>query len=208
MERSEHESLADILQCASILEEKVYSLYRNLGDKADIPLVKSLLLSIAYDSQKHSAIFRGISESIGKPTKSQKDYEKRLGQTLVIVDQLENEIAKKEKISYGDISKFVKDLTTLESTVGEEYFTLVQTKTLLFMTKEIRETYDVDIEDLKDVLASIIEDEEKHEALLSKIRKILMGKENKTDETTSVTFKNPDTQAMDMLDGSVKSSSD
>jgi len=68
------------------------------------------------------------------------------------------------------------------------------------MTKEIRETYNVDIEDLKDILAYIIEDEEKHEGLLSKIGKILMGKENNTDETTSVTFKSPETQAIDMLD--------
>jgi rubrerythrin len=76
------ESIADVLQYSSILEEKAYSLYKNLADKVDIPLAKSMLISIAFDSQKHSAIFRGFSESMGKPTKSRKDYEKRLGETL------------------------------------------------------------------------------------------------------------------------------
>jgi rubrerythrin len=99
------------------------------------------------------------------------------------------------------VSALVKNLTTLESTIGEEYFTLVQVKTLLFMTKEIRETYDVDLEDVKDLLASIIRDEEKHEEILSKIKKILMGKESEPEEKTpAVTYKNPDVQTKDVLD--------
>jgi len=196
-----HESLADILQYASILEEEAYWLYKNLADKVEVPLVRSLLLSIAYDSQKHSTIFRGISESVGKRIRSRRDYEKRLGETLTTIDHLKSEIAKKEKISCEDFSALVKDLTTLESTIGEEYFTLVQVKTLLFMTKEIRETYNVDLEDLKGLLESIIQDEERHEQLLSEIKKVLMGKENKPEEkTTLVAFKSPDIQTIDMLD--------
>jgi rubrerythrin len=185
MARNRHESLADTLQYASILEEKAYSLYKTLADKVDNPLVKSMLLSIAFDSQKHSAIFRGFSESMGKPTKSRKDYEMRLGETLITIDLLEREIAKKETISYKDVSTLVKNLTALESTVGEEYFILVQAKTLQFMKKEIREIYNVDMKDLKGILEGIIQDEEKHEELLAKIKKILMGKESKPEERTA-----------------------
>jgi rubrerythrin len=201
MERITHESLSDILEYAIILEEKAYSLYKNLSDKVNIPMVKSLLLVIAYDSQKHSAIFRGISESVGKPTKSPKDYEERLGETLKTIDRLEREIAKKQEMSYRDTSALVENLVILESTIGEEYFTLVQVKTLQFMTKEIRETYNVNLEDVKNLLESIIQDEEKHEEFLSKIRKALMEKENETKEKTpTATHQILDVQTKDVLD--------
>jgi len=45
--------VADFLYCACILEERAYLLYKNLADKVDLPLINSLLLHIAYDSQKH-----------------------------------------------------------------------------------------------------------------------------------------------------------
>jgi len=76
----------------------------------------------------------------------------------------------------------------LESTVGEEYYILVQLKTLQYLTKEIREIYNVDLEDLKVVLETIIRDEETHRELLSKMKKILVGKEKQTKDIAP-TFK-------------------
>jgi rubrerythrin len=87
----------------------------------------------------------------------------------------------------------VKKLMILESTVGEEYYILVQLKTLEYMTREIRETYNVDLEDLKDILETIIRDEETHRELLSKMKKILVGKEKHAeDEAPQVKYKSPD----------------
>jgi rubrerythrin len=62
------------------------------------------------------------------------------------------------------------------------------------MTREIRETYNVDIEDLKDILAVIIRDEETHRKLLSKMKRILVGKEEERIEDKAPAFKyqNPD----------------
>lgn len=67
MAKIKQESVADFLNCASILEERAYLLYKNLADKVELPLINSLLLHIAYDSQKHSVILKGINESIAKP---------------------------------------------------------------------------------------------------------------------------------------------
>jgi rubrerythrin len=53
MAKIRQESVADFLHCASILEERAYLLYKNLADKVELPLINSLLLHIAYDSQKH-----------------------------------------------------------------------------------------------------------------------------------------------------------
>jgi rubrerythrin len=194
MVKMKQESVVDFLHCASILEERTYLLYKNLADKVDIPLVNSLLLHIAYDSQKHSAILRGISGSIAKPKKPSKNCEKKLfGPTWTAIERLTEEIAREKRIPKENMSSLVKKLMILESTVGEEYYILVQLKTLEYMTKEIRETYNVDLEDLKDILETIIRDEETHRELLAKMKKILVGEEEQAeDEAPQVKYKSPD----------------
>jgi len=203
MAKMKQESVADFLQCASILEERAYSLYKNLADKVDLPLVNSLLLHIAYDSRKHSAVLRGIIESIGKPRKQPKDYEKKLffGKTWTVIENLANEIAKEQRIPKESMASLVKKLMLLESTVAEKYHILVQLKTLQYMTREIREVYNVDIRDMKDILAVIIKDEETHRKLLSKMKKILVGREEQTeDKAPAFKYKNPDAWSREMPD--------
>ena len=194
MAKMKQESVVDFLHCASILEERAYSLYKNLADKVNLPLINSLLLHIAYDSQKHAATLRGISESIAKPKKQPKDYEKKLffGKTWMVIENLAKEIAKEQMIPKESMASLVKKLMLLESTVGEEYHILVQLKTLQYITREIREIYNVDIEDLKDILAIIIRDEEIHRKLLSTMKKILVGKEEQIeDKAPAFKYQNP-----------------
>jgi rubrerythrin len=195
MAKMKQESVADFLHCACVLEERAYLLYKNLADKVNLPLVNSLLLHIAYDSRKHSEVLRGISESIAKPKKQPKDCEKKLffGRTWMVIENLADEIAEEQQIPRESMASLVKKLMLLESTVGEEYYILVQLKTLRYMTKEIREIYNVDLEDLKDILEIIIKDEEIHRSLLAKMKKILVGKEEQTeDKAPAFKYKNPD----------------
>jgi len=95
----------------------------------------------------------------------------------------------------------IEKLMLLESTVGEEYYILVQLKTLQYMTREIREIYNVDLEDLKDILETIIRDEETHRELLSKMKKILVGEEKQIEDIApAVKYKNPDAWSRSMPD--------
>jgi rubrerythrin len=203
MTKIKQESVVDFLNCASILEERAYSLYKNLADKVNLPLVNSLLLHIAYDSRKHSAVLKGITESIARPKKQPKDYEKKLffGKTWTVIENLAKEIAKEQRIPKESLPSLVKKLMLLESTVGEKYHILVQLKTLQYMTSEIREIYNVDVKDLKDILAIIIRDEETHRKLLSKMKKILVGKEEQTeDKAPAFKYQNPDAWSRAMPD--------
>jgi rubrerythrin len=189
------ESVVDFLRCASVLEERAYLLYKSLADKVNLPLVNSLMLHIAYDSRKHSIILNGISESIAKPKKQPKDCEKKLflNGPWSVIERLAREIDKEEQIPKKDMSSLIRKLMLLENTVGEEYYILVQLKTLQYMTREIREVYNVDLEDLKDVLETIIQDEETHRNLLAKMKKILVGKEEQTeDKAPKLKYQNPD----------------
>ena len=203
MVRMKQESVTDFLHCASILEERAYSLYKNLADKVDLPLINSLLLHIAYDSRKHSAVLKGITESIAKPKKQPKDYEKKLffGKTWTVIDNLAIEIAKEQRIPKENMASLVKKLMLLESTVGEKYHILVQLKTLQYMTREIREIHNVDMKDLKDILEIIIRDEETHRKLLSKMKKILAGKEEQIeDKAPTFKYQNPNAWSRAMPD--------
>jgi rubrerythrin len=201
MAKLKQESVADFLHCASILEERAYLLYRSLADKVNLPLINSLMLHIAFDSRKHSVILKGISESMAKPKKQPKDCEKKLffGGTWTIIESLAGEITRRERIPRKYMASLVEKLMLLESTVGEEYYILVQLKTLRYMTREIREIYNVDLQDLKDILETIIRDEETHRELLSKMKKILVGKEKQTEDIApAVKYKNPDAWSRSM----------
>ena len=203
MAKLKQESVADFLHCASILEERAYLLYRSLADKVNLPLINSLMLHIAFDSRKHSVILKGISESMVKSKRQFKGCEKKLffGGTWTIIERLAGDIARKERIPREHMSSLVEKLMLLESTVAEEYYILVQLKTLQYMTREIREIYNVDLEDLKDILETIIRDEETHRELLSKMKKILVGEEKQTEDIApAVKYKNPDAWSRSMPD--------
>jgi rubrerythrin len=61
------------------------------------------------------------------------------------------------------------------------------------MTKEIRELYNVDLEDLKDIFEEMIKDEERHTELLATIIKIFTLPEQKSTENAPVVrYQNPD----------------
>ena len=47
------ESLASFVNCLSLLEKKAYLLHKNLSEKVEEPLVKSLIFKMSIDSQKH-----------------------------------------------------------------------------------------------------------------------------------------------------------
>jgi len=203
MTKLKQESVADFLRCASILEERAYLLYKSLADKMNLPLINSLLLHIAFDSRKHSITLKGISESIFKQKKQPRDCEKKLffGRTWTAIERLAGEIARKERIPTEHMSSLIEKLMLLERTVGEEYYILVQLKTLEYMTREIRETYNVDLEDLKDILETIIRDEETHRELLAKMKKILVGEEKQTEDIApTVKYKNPNAWSRPMPD--------
>jgi len=195
MAKMKQESIVDFLHCASVLEERAYLLYKSLADKVDLPLVNSLMLHIAYDSRKHSVLLKGISESIVKPKRQPKDRGKKLylGRPWTVIERLVRDIDREERIPKENVSSLIGKLMLLESTVRDEYYILVQLRVLQYMTKEIREIYNVDLEDLKDVLETIIRDEETHRELLLKMKKILVGKEKQTkDIAPTFKYQNPD----------------
>jgi rubrerythrin len=60
------------------------------------------------------------------------------------------------------------------------------------MAREISDIYNLDVKDLKDILNIMIRDEETHRKLLSKMKRILVGKEKQTEDIAPVVkYTNP-----------------
>jgi len=185
------ETLASLINCLSLLENNTFLLYKHLADKVEAPLVKSFLLQIATDSQKHSIALKGVSESIAKPKGKPRECEKKIGETWRVVDVILSEIEKKDRIPEGDLPQLAEKLTVLESVMGEEYYQFVQLKTLELMMKEINQIYNIDLSSVKKIFLHIIQDEENHRELLEKIKTLFAPKE-KMDSAPVVKYQNPD----------------
>jgi rubrerythrin len=184
--------VARFLYCSGNLEEKVFSLYRTLSDKVQNPIVKSLLLYIAYDSLKHSFIMRGIAETISKSKPKPEDCVRKMNQIWMKITSLSTEIANLEKVGDSELSPLAKELAGFENSLSEEYFVLVQLKTLDYMTKEIAEMYKVDLESLKNIFELIIKDEENHREILDSIQELYVTEEIMKDNTPVVKYQHPE----------------
>jgi rubrerythrin len=185
--------IANYLHCLSILENNTSLLYQKLSEKTGMPLVKTLLLSIAQDSSKHSVLLNGIADSIAVSKEKAKDCAKRLGETWRVVDTFLQEITSGERMSRMELGQLTEKLTILESSLAEEYYIFVQMKTLHHMVKEINQLYNINLERTKNIFMSIIKDEEHHRELLATTKDILSENEPQSpDSTPKIKYQNPD----------------
>jgi rubrerythrin len=184
-------TFAEYINCLSILENFTSKLYRDISEKVDLPLVKSLLVEIALDSQKHSVILRGVSVSIAQSKGGQKDCEKKIGETWRMLSNLQKEIAKTDMINEDNFPLLSEKLSLLESTIGEEYYVFVQLKTLELMMKEINQMYNINLSSAKSIFMNIIHDEDHHREIIETIKQLITKKEP-ANNAPKVKFQNPD----------------
>ncbi len=186
-------AFADYINCLSILENATAHLYHALSDWTGTPVAKGLLLNIALDSTKHATLLKSISDSLAASKTRSKDCAKNLNEVWQLTDSLRKEIERKQKGNKLELSKLIDELTSLESTLGEEYYIFVQMKNLAVLSKKINELYSVKLSAIRTIINSIIRDEERHREILSTIKQLLShNKETETDNTPIVRFQNPD----------------
>jgi ribonucleotide reductase beta subunit family protein with ferritin-like domain len=150
MSKKEPRIICEYMNCLSILESQTSLLYKSISDKIEIPLIKTLLKEIEMDSQKHSMLLKGVSESIAKPKGNQKKCSKG-SETLQTTERLLKEVAGIKRISSEDLTQLSEILETLENAMSEEYHMLVQMKTLQMMMKEINQIYNIDLYNVRDI---------------------------------------------------------
>ena len=186
-------AIGSYIQCLSTLEDIAFRLYHTLADKTEAPLVRTFFLEIALDSQKHSTLLAGIGDSMAVSQKKTQDCKKNLGVIWQTTDKINKEITAIKKIGKEEFSRLAEKLTVLESMLGEEYYILIQMKTLQLMTKEINQLYNIDLDRLKNAFVAVIRDEEHHRELLATIKELLTENDPvKNDNTPMVKWQTPD----------------
>jgi hypothetical protein len=188
---NDSKTMASYISCLSKLESNTALLYRTLSEKNENSLAKTLLLSIAQDSSKHSTLLKGVSDSIASVEVKTKDCANNLGPVWLTVNNYLNEVTAKKQGELSMADLFEK-LTTLESNLGEEYYIFVQMQTLQHLTKEINQRYNINLDSVKNIFESIIKDENHHIELIGTLKELAAPKEKDLDNTPMVRYQSPD----------------
>jgi hypothetical protein len=164
-----------------------FQLFGRISEKVELPRVKFSLLYIAYDSLKNSVILGELSRNLAVSEVKTRDYERILGGVWKMVEDLSQDILKMERIKEENLLSLADKLIIIYAV------TLVQLKTLRFMSKEISEAYKVDLEILNDILELLIEDENTDAQVLTTIKDLFVGKPRTAiDGTPTIKYTNPD----------------
>ena len=183
--------MAKYIGCLSMLEYNTFLLYRTLSEKTETPLAKSLLLSIAQDSSKHSTLLKGIGNSIANLEVKTKDCAENLGQIWITVTNYLNEV-KNGKVDELSLADLYEKLVPLETELGEEYYVFIQIQTLKHLTKEINESYNISLDNVKTIFENIISDENRHIEILGTLKELAKPIEKDLDNTPMVRYQSPD----------------
>lgn len=165
-----------LLYCSSVLEEAVAKAYKTLSERVENPLIESMLLAIAYDSHKHSAMLTGLFKSMGEFEVKKSDCEKLLGQAwkkLVAFSEIAT--MKEGKVEEAGIISLVDKMIDLENFVGEEYLMRLDLKVIQLIAKDL----EADSTILKWILDRIVEEEKAHEEILLMVKDLASKKKKK-----------------------------
>ncbi len=196
--QNEPQTIAEYIRCLSSLETSTATLYKEIADKTDIPLAKTLLQEIAVDSEKHALILKGVSDTISPTKGDQKSCEKKMGKSIEFIVKAQKEITKIKKIDEKNLPWLVEKLSYFESVMGEDYYMFTQLHTLEVLVNKINEQYSIDLTSTKHLFTKIIQDEDHHRELLETIRNLVVKKEKDNDNSPAVKYQNPDSWSRPM----------
>ena len=180
------EKVAAYLSGLSYLEDKTSQLYNTLSDKVKHPHAKALLLYIAFDSLKHSAIMKSIATDMANLQFKPKDYKKIMGSTWETIERLSQKMQKTKEITPKTLLSTMDELLTVYA------ITRIQFQTLQAMAEPISQRYGVDIQEIKDILELTIMDQQTDTEVLTSIKNIFLKDENGEDGTPAVKYQTPD----------------
>jgi hypothetical protein len=183
--RRNRKAVAKYLFSLGILEGRAFQLFLRISEKVELPLAKFSLLYVAYDSLKNSVILGNLSQS-AVPEVRTKNHETVLGEVWKMVNDFSKEILKMETITKENLLSFADKLVRIYAVK------LVQLKTLGFMSREISEAYDIDLEIIKGVLELVVEDEETDTQILMGIKDLFVEKTRRVaDDRPMVKYTHP-----------------
>jgi rubrerythrin len=190
------QNIGNVLFCSSLVEKKTYEMYYALSQKVENSIVRTLLVSVAQDSLKHSSLFAEISKEFVTSPPKEKECKSQLGELWRNINSVTKFVGDKKIISSEELLELIKNLSHFEYYMGEEYNIMEKVKTLKYMSEEISTLYGIDFDDAfglhKSVFESIINDELKHREILVDIVELLIKELAPKVSHPKVKYQTPD----------------
>lgn len=143
-------------ECLALIEGRTAELYERLIDKTSDPKVRLILSEILLETRKHEKLLTNIASLRGLSHPPKEDEcRSRMGR--IFEDVLEALTLISEYVAKGEVLKSMEILLNFEGSIGEEYFSQLESRLALAAEEE---------QVFKAILRNIAEDEERHVRLL------------------------------------------
>ena len=128
--------IAPYFDCLSLLEGNTCVLYRALADRAKNPKAKTLLLTLAADSQKHANQLKTVAAQLGQAkAKAKPGDTQTLEAVFKVTFAIFKDIIAQEETTPQELSALAAKLSLLEETLAEKYL-FVQAKTAPLLKRD------------------------------------------------------------------------
>jgi hypothetical protein len=185
------ESIQYLKQC-SIVENESSRLYETLSRKINQP-ESSYVLGLAYDSLKNSKIIQSILDYFDPEEIENKNTKKNLTELAAETTMLLKKASKINNLDYLLSCEILKQLITLEDTMGQAYKNYLQTNAPKTFAEELSKSVTINFVNFKKIFETFIEEKIKHRGTLVEIMYSLELKETEIHRkiTPLVKYQNP-----------------
>lgn len=182
------------LLCCSYIEEETFHLYQCVAKKMNNAELRSLVVSIAYDSMKHSKMIKELLKTVEKTEVNIKKCRKNWSELWKEIVEVSEQVSKMQNINDDEFYEIFKGLTELEDCLIESYCFLLEHKIPERLANELDKFTPINMDNLNRVFDGIIEDKQRHKETLIEIGYCFAAKDSigAEDSTPAVRYQNPD----------------
>ncbi len=173
------------LSCLSLIENNTSVLYTAIADRVELESAKTIFLSIANDTQKHSALLKDICEVMVRPKKKTKSTAKKLDEVFDVSYTIYKEIIKKEEVTVEELPALVEKLAFLENVLGAKYV-FALSKTSKVHPKRTSQRQGLNLDNFPEFFTQIIRGKENHRQLLGTVIELTECKKQEKAEVTPI----------------------
>ena len=168
------------------LEKELYRLYSRLSKKVDDLAAKTLFSYLANDSLKHSKILAIMIDEVNVSKVREQDCDQNLLYTKRLLRSHTDDLKKRGNISLDELEPMMEAFLGIENLLFTEYKKAFGLQYNKFDGQELKNDADVNI------LSLIVEDEDRHQKILSAISALNENKLSYKESSPVVKYQNPD----------------
>jgi rubrerythrin len=172
----------------ALIEKELYQLYTSLSEKVEDVAARTLFAYISTDSLKHSTILVKIIEEVDGSKARENDCSENIIHTKELIKALTKNVAKSEKVDRKELITLLDTLADFENLLFSEYKKVFHLEYVRLSENEQKQKNEKDL----NIFSLIVEDEERHQKILSAIARLCDRNLSFNKNNPIVKYNNPD----------------